>query len=221
MRETARVQGAPVPHVEADKRYAAARRASWFQTIVSELRRMSGPGERCMWCSGSEAAQVEHLRPRRTFPEHSFNWNNLLWSCGVCNGHKGAQFPGPEAGGPLLDPITEDVWKHLFIDEFGNLTPRWRADSNDQDLRAVKTISVLALDRDALQLSRQHRLRDLQNKVTDTLALVAAGKLSVQDVRTRIGEWRGQSFQPDVADYFLRGPGRREDPFRRLFAVVE
>lgn len=34
--------------------------------------------------------QVEHLLPHKNgkYPERKFNWNNLFWSCGHCNGVK-------------------------------------------------------------------------------------------------------------------------------------
>lgn len=40
-------------------------------------------------------------------------------------------------------------------------------------------------------------------------------------LRARIDEWSKQAFQPDVADYFLRGPGMGEKPFEKFFNVLK
>jgi hypothetical protein len=40
----------------------------------------------------------------------SFEWNNLLLACGVCNdkAHKGDLFPDATEGGPFINPVLED-----------------------------------------------------------------------------------------------------------------
>jgi hypothetical protein len=172
-----------------------------------------------MFCSGSEAAQIEHFRPKAVFPFETFSWENLLWVCSICNQSKGNRFPpDTESGERIVDPTSENVWDFFFIDEYGNLTPRWRTDLDGLDPRAEMTRIILDLDRDALQQSRQSRLRDLTGKVQDVLTMLANGSLTTEDARQRFEVWVKQPFQPDVADYFLRGPGRNEEPFSKLLA---
>lgn len=215
--ETSAIESAAEPKLEAAARYGKARRSKWFSPVVSALRAMAGPGERCMWCSGSEASEVEHFRPKSTFPKLALTWKNLLWACGICNRSKDDRFP---SDGHLLDPTKEDAWDFFFIDEFGNLTARWRSDRDDYDPRALATIDTLGLDREPLQRTRQYRLRDLRKRVEDSLALFQKGQVTRDDLRTRVNEWSEQPFQPDVADYFLRGPGSSDTPFDQLFAVI-
>ena len=182
---------------------------------------MSGLGERCMFCSGSECSQVEHYRPKTVFPLEAMTWENFLWVCGICNQKKGHRFPPhTEPGEILINPIAEDVWAFFFIDEFGNLTQRWRQDLNRVDPRADTTVTIVGLDREALQQSRQARLVDLKQRISDSLILFARGELTVHDLRQRVDEWVAQPFQPDVADYFLRGPGNVEAPFAQLIAAM-
>src|SRR5271166_615355 len=203
----------------AHRIYTSSRQANWFRQVTNALKNMTGPGERCMFCSGSECSQVEHFRPKAVFPIEAMDWENFLWICGICNQSKGDRFPpDTEPGERIVDPTTENVWEFFFIDEFGNLTPRWRPDLESIDPRADITIRIIGLDRDALQLTRQARLRDLREKAQDALRLLANGELTVDDLRQRLNDWRLQPFQPDVADYFLHGPGRTEDPFSELLA---
>lgn len=205
--------------VESSRRYSAARRAHWFKGVMEALSQMAGPGERCMGCSGSESAQVEHFRPKAIYPELVLQWENLLWLCGLCNLNKGMRF---DEAVPPINPIDDNVWDHFFIDEFGNLCARWNAALDDLDPRAVQTIELLGLDRQALQESRQARLADLRQKVRDSLQLLDDRRLTLEDLELRALEWFEQPFQPDVADYFFEGPGRFDEtePFKHFFATL-
>lgn len=171
-----------------------------------------------MFCSGSESAQVEHLRPKKHFPLDALRWENLLWVCGICNLHKGDRLG---QGLEMVDPLSENVWQFCFIDEYGNMASVWRADLGDIDPRGDFTIGLLKLNRDALQLTRQSRLDDLKQQIDDTLVLFHGGLLTVEDLRQRLDTWRRVPFQPDVADYFLSGPGRAEAPFSVILALAE
>ena len=105
-------------------------------------------------------------------------------------------------------------------DEYGNLTPKWRTDLNSLDPRAKSTVENLALDRDALQQTRQQRIQDLKVRIEDSLSRHRAGELSQAQLEGRCREWRKQPFQPDVADYFLAGPGKDKNPFREFLVTA-
>jgi hypothetical protein len=219
--ETDAIKKAVDPKAEADKRYGNARKTRWFAPVVKELGRLAGPGERCMFCSGSEASDVEHFRPKAIFPEVAMTWENTLWSCTPCNRSKLNRFPpdtGP--GGQFVNPLYENVWDFFFIDPFGMLTPRYDRAAKSPNERAVTTRDFLSLNRDAVQVSRQQRLRNLKEAVADTLNLIEAKKLTKKAARKRVETWRSESWQPDVADYFLVGPGRNESPFKEFFAKL-
>jgi hypothetical protein len=44
---------------------------------------------------------------------------------------------------------------------------------------------------------------------------IAIGVLS-----EKVDRWIAQPFQPDVASYFLAGPGRNDEPFATLFKMI-
>ena len=219
--ETEAIKKGSDPKAEADKRYRNARKTKWFAPVVKELGRLAGPGERCMFCSGSEASDVEHYRPKAIFPESAMTWENYLWSCPPCNRGKLNRFPpdtGP--GGLFVNPLYENVWDFFFIDAFGILTPRFDRSVNAPNGRAVTTRDFLSLNRDAVQVCRQQRFKNLKEAMADTLNLIAARKLTKKAARARVETWKSESWQPDVADYFLNGPGRTESPFKEFLAAI-
>jgi hypothetical protein len=207
----------PDPRARADTIYTSARSTVWFSPVIAALRQMAGIGERCMLCSGSESSTVEHFQPKAVFPLVAMSWDNFLWSCGICNGNKGDRFPlGVDKR--LINPIEENVWEFFFIDEYGNLSEIWRTELQDFDPRAQSTLATLGLGRDALQQTRQSRLRNLKHLINGALSAFDCGEISTADLRARIQEWIEEPFQPDVADFFLRGPGATEDPFAQVLA---
>lgn len=219
--ETEAIKKATDPKAEAGKRYSNARKNRWFAPVLKELGRLAGPGERCMYCSGSEASDVEHYQPKAIFPELAMTWENYLWSCAPCNRGKLSRFPpatGP--GGKFVNPLHENVWDFFFIDMFGILTPRFDRATNAPNERAVTTRDFLSLNRDAVQVCRQQRFNNLKAAMADTLNLIMTRKLTKKAARERVETWKSESWQPDVADYFLNGPGQKESPFKEFLAEV-
>lgn len=82
--ETTAIVGSGDPKAVAERRYGNARKTQWFAPVIKELGRLAGAGERCMFCSGSEASDVEHYKPKAVFPELAMTWENFLWSCTPC-----------------------------------------------------------------------------------------------------------------------------------------
>ena len=201
--------------------YDSARSTLWFRRVVDVLRHLSGPGERCMFCSGNECSQVEHFSPKACYPLLAMTWENYLWSCGICNLAKGDSFP-PDfgSGAAIINPLDEDVWQYFFIDEFGNLSARYRPDLDALDPRAVTTLYVLDLNRDVLQITRQARLRNLLELIEGALHAFSDGSIDSAALSTRIDVWISEPIQPDVADYFLCGPGKAEPAFAEVLTAA-
>jgi uncharacterized protein (TIGR02646 family) len=116
---------------------------------------------KCAFCESKithvDYGHIEHYRPKSRFPEETFAWDNLLLACGVCNGaeHKGDRFPGPEEGGPLLNPCGDDPDKHLRF----KFDPAARlASVYGKTKRGRTTEQVLGLNRLAL---REHRSKEV------------------------------------------------------------
>lgn len=205
------------PKTTAERLYKAARGHAHFAPVREALCDMSGLGWRCMYCSGSEGHQVEHWRPKARFWEDVFTWNNLLWVCGQCNLAKGEKF---DEACPPLNPANEDIWRHCYIDEFGQLNPVWNPAVNGPDPRGEATIALLELNREALQATRHARLKTLRKRARQAVEDLHAGAITCDDLAVELLDWFTEPFQPDVADYFLDGPGAQdaEEPFGTLLA---
>lgn len=150
----------------------------------------------CAYCEGDMSAfdffDVEHHRPKfgaedpkkRTDPLYyvwlTYDWDNLLPACRVCNSAKRNKFFVQGERGPLgasvaelrsaeqalfLDPCHDDIAEHLTFDTRGlalHKTDRGRA-----------TIEVLTLNRAALVSVRRQELQRLQLMMSAGLELTA------------------------------------------------
>ncbi len=160
----------PARVAEAKRAWKNKRRES-FEGIRDELRAMCSGEDRCMYCEDSAADEIEHVRPKNLYPEHTFRWENYLFACGPCNGPKDDHFPilsattgrivdgsrkedapvePPEVGRMmLLDPRREDPAHFLHLDLAGSFCflPQPRRGCVAK-ARALKTIEVLHLNDD-------------------------------------------------------------------------
>lgn len=202
--------------------YEAARGSRWFLPVIQALRSICGEGELCMYCSANEPSQVEHYQPLSVFPEKAFEYENYLWTCDICNRHKGNRFPpDTEQGAIILNPLDDRVWDYFFLDEmYGHLIPKFDVVADAYMSRAVSTCSVIGIDRENVQIRRRHRYKRLRQSVQTTLDDFHSGDLTAAVLRTEIVDLRGEPFQADVADYFLNGLGRVHEPFLSLLRAA-
>jgi len=137
--------------------------------LVAVLRAMAGKRERCMYCNDSRGTDVEHFWPKATYPEKTFNWQNMLLACTGCNRKKGDRFPLDSQGRALLiDPSLDDPWELLdFIPETGELTARWRTDIDAFHPRGEATVdaTLLPLNIEAVTTGRQRCWRALRGAI--------------------------------------------------------
>ncbi len=138
-------------------------RQLWKQTSVrrhihpvlkSALAEMAPGLERCMYCGDNQGTDIDHFEPVRVNPLRTFDWNNHLLACSLCNSHlKRDLFPLADDGTPLLiDPSSEDPAPHLHLSlaagEYIDLTDRGTA-----------TIKVFGLNRSILVRGRRNAYR--------------------------------------------------------------
>lgn len=113
---------------------------------------------KCMYCESHinhiDHADVEHIKPKAAdkFPELEFVWDNLGYSCGVCNGNKGDKY---DPSYPYIDPYSEDPANHLV--PFGALLKHKQGSERGQ-----LTVDDLGLNRVDLLERRSEALEKLQ-----------------------------------------------------------
>lgn len=61
--------------------------ASSFKSIKEKLVEMCVGVEICVYCENNEATDVEHIYPKKLYPEKAFVWENYVLACGKCNSH--------------------------------------------------------------------------------------------------------------------------------------
>lgn len=120
----------------------------------------------CAYCEKKlldQKSDVEHYRPKSIYYNLSFEWDNLLLSCGMCNSCKGNQFP--LKGGALPNPLNtkeEPLLLNPYRDDpeqyFGyNMGEIFALDtlSNTDYEKAEKTIDTVKLNRPDLKTKRK------------------------------------------------------------------
>lgn len=204
--------------------YNSARSASWFQPVISAMKSLAGPGEFCMYCSANEPSHIDHHYPLSVFPDVAMSYENFLWVCSICNStHKGDRFPPHNIeGDQILDPVADNVWDYFLIEtQFGNLIPRVDPATLEPLGRAVSTCTIVALDRENVQMRRRGRFADLVTGVSSLTMEIKAGNISKSDAELKVQQMINHPFQVDVADFFLVGPGKSSSPFRELFLELQ
>lgn len=77
----------------------------------------------CCYCEGKTGTvdylQIDHRKPKKLFPESTYDWNNLNLSCTICNRRKGDKYSKKY---PILDAVRDvPISKHFtyMVDTYG------------------------------------------------------------------------------------------------------
>lgn len=119
--------------------------------------------EKCAYCESKvlhiDFGDVEHIKPKDTFHELRYSYENLTLACGVCNNKK-RNFYSEET--PLLNPYIDDPKDHLMA--IGPMV--LRTPGSD---RGLVTQKILDLNRPSLVERRTERLEAIAS-MADQLA---------------------------------------------------
>jgi len=126
------------------------------QVLINEF------DNKCSYCGCklglTSRAEVDQFYPHSLFPEKSFEIDNLLLACNICNASKSDQFPFDKEGNPLLiNPRTDNFEEHIKIGLDGIAIPKSEKGST--------TIEVLNLNRQ--ELIEDRKLRKLKEDYLD------------------------------------------------------
>ncbi|MBF0428753.1 MAG: hypothetical protein HQL94_07505 [Magnetococcales bacterium] len=63
-----------------------------FVEVIKALKIMMINDPHCYYCEFSAARDIEHIFPKKLYPECTFEWENYLYVCPECNQTKGSKF---------------------------------------------------------------------------------------------------------------------------------
>lgn len=117
------------------------------QEILNALEAMQG--RRCAYCEcdlDQHGNHIEHFRQRGRFPQGTFEWNNLFWSClrgDSCGKHKDSC--GEYDHSDVIKPDVEDPEQFFLFVYDGTITIRQTL-TEEQRRRAEETLCVFNLN---------------------------------------------------------------------------
>jgi uncharacterized protein (TIGR02646 family) len=123
--------------------------------------------KKCAYCESKithvDYGDIEHFRPKSgplAFIELTFEWSNLLFACGICNGaeYKGDRFPDKREGGQIVNPCDDEPDVHL---DFVFDTQARMASVVGKTDRGRVTIALLGLNRHDLRIYRSSCIEKL------------------------------------------------------------
>jgi uncharacterized protein (TIGR02646 family) len=169
-----------------------------FADIKKTLIEMCVGVEICVYCEQNEATDIEHIFPKKLYPEKAFSWDNYVLACGKCNTHhkadnfsvfnprnstdeldvkpaRGTYQPPPTDDALFLNQRNEDPMDffelNLTLQQF-IYTPKHPAGTRNR-LKAEYTIKLLGLNsRASLVRARQNAtkyFRDRLGKYVDAI----------------------------------------------------
>lgn len=161
-------------YAKADHLFSAKRNKT-FDEVRARLFNSSPAGQACYYCERDRYRDIEHIKPKRHFPEECFNWSNYVYACAICNQDKKGDKYGiinergeltefdrswpvdvciPKGRHALIDIRRENPFDFLMLDlETGLFLPS-RPETPDA-LRAEFTIKLFNLGDDNLSRIRR------------------------------------------------------------------
>lgn len=128
--------------------------------------------KKCAFCESAithvSYGEIEHFKPKSSYPELCFNWENFLLSCSICNNvsNKGNKFPLQDEGGPLINPTQENPDDFFNFDYDGTLNKFIVIPKHP---RSVTMLNIIKLNREDLLEHRTQVLVKIIKIIEDIL----------------------------------------------------
>lgn len=180
-----------------------------FEDVRATLEAVCPGARRCHYCEDSAADEVEHIWPKKFYPEKTFIWQNYLFACGPCNGSnksdhfsifdangqqfdivrkKGEPVIEPPVGSALfIDPTYEDPTDYISLDLQTGLFVPLPARHTQEYKRAEYTIKTLGLNtRDYLSRARRSAYASYKDSLNAYAGLKEKGGTLAELVSKRV-----------------------------------
>lgn len=162
-----------------------------FEEIKNALSKMCSGAARCVYCEDSAASEIEHIAPKRLYPEKVFVWENYVYSCGTCNGYKGVKFavfndnngriithhsdqwsfgtPPPSGRPVMINPRAEDPMQFAILDIGGTFLFVSAPDNNEENQNRYEftfnDVLRLNYERENLRSAREEAYNDYKARL--------------------------------------------------------
>jgi uncharacterized protein (TIGR02646 family) len=157
------------------------------QAIRATLEAMQG--RRCAYCECSlDGQHIEHFRQRGRYPQGTFDWHNLFWSCErgkSCGKHKDGC--GGYNHDDLIKPDVEDPEQFFLFVSNGSIALRPSLNAIEQH-RAKETLRIFNLDAQwgSLRKMRETAVSGYLETIKDLQELSTV--CSLQDINVYIAD---------------------------------
>ena len=140
---------------------AALTAGNYADPINKEALRKSTFGK-CMYCEAKIEhigfAHIEHIKPKKKFPELEFVWDNLGFCCQRCNTNKGQKY---DETIPLINPYSENPENHIaFLGFFA--FPKKGSERGEYTIRKIELNRKDLIDR------RKERIEGIDRMIKAT-----------------------------------------------------
>jgi uncharacterized protein (TIGR02646 family) len=173
-----------------------------FAVVRAKLAEMCAGPQRCGYCEDSAADEVDHIRPKSFYPDIVFDWENFLYSCGICNKRKLAKTavvdrskreierlerttgepPARPPKGPsaFINPRQEDPTRFLYLDLSATfaIVPREGLSRLDRQ-RAEYTLELLGFEKRAY-------LRDARQSAYEAFEALLKNYIAAKEKRKNV-----------------------------------
>ena len=119
---------------------------------------------KCMYCESKmehvSFPQIEHIKPKKKFPELEFVWENLGFCCQRCNTNKGQKY---DEAISFINPYNENPEDHIGFLGF-YIFPKQGSE------RGAYTIQEIGLDGSDLNDRRKEKIEDIEKMIKATFS---------------------------------------------------
>lgn len=169
--------------------------AGSFREVKAVLAMGSPAGDACYYCERDRYRDIEHVKPKRHYPESAFDWFNYVYACVVCNqdakrdtyavfdsetGYiefdRSLSFddPLPKGDPVLIDPRSEDPLNFLKLDfETGAFVAH--GDTERKRVRGSYTRDLFGLDSADLSRIRRNYVKFYVDRCSEYVEAIDAG----------------------------------------------
>lgn len=109
---------------------------------------------------------IDHFRKRSMFPEHAFNWDNLIAACN--DDDFGAKYKDNKSGikksdyREFFDPVVDSVQDYFYYNERGEVEPHPELSEPAMQAKAARTIEVFNLQDKSLISRRKSIIQQIK-----------------------------------------------------------